>query len=89
MYTFTHIGGEIGLHLNDDFVSDIDPYYLGKIYDQLDVNGKKDFLKYLIKLSGEVLFNHFHLRVLRFAKEKRLEKELRRVKINLSRINKM
>ena len=43
MYTFTHIGGEIGLHLNDDFVSDIDPYYLGKIYDQLDVNGTKDF----------------------------------------------
>jgi len=73
--------------LEEEFVSDIDSYYLGKIYDLLDEERKKDFITYLNRLSQKILFNQFHLRVLKFAKDKGIDNDFRKVNINLARIS--
>lgn len=75
--------------LDENFLTNIDSYYLGKIYNLLNETERKYFILKINKLSEYVLFNHFHLRVMRFAKENKIEDSFIRVSKNLEKINKL
>jgi len=56
----------------ESFILNCNSFYLGQIYSLL---GTKATIKFIIRLNDlatKVLYNQYHLRVLRFAKEKRL-----------------
>lgn len=70
-----------------DFITGANDYYLKKIYELTPRNKRGEFLKRLNELSDEVLFNQFHLRVMKFVREKNINKtKLNRVKANLIRL---
>ena len=81
-------GGIIKLVLDDDFIKNANSYYLGKTYSLLDRQGKRKFIDKLEGLSESVLFNQYHLRVIRFARESRISLwKFRRVRENLRQMN--
>jgi hypothetical protein len=77
----------LGLAAEKDFLTNVGDYYLKRIYELTSKNKKGEFLKRLNDLSDEVLFNQFHLRVMKFAREKRINlKSLNKVRTNLVRL---
>ncbi len=56
-----------------EFLINVKDYYLKRIYEFMPRNKKSIFLKYLNNLSDEILFNEFHLRVMKFFREKRID----------------
>lgn len=73
--------------LAKNFLLSSNSYHFKKIYFLLDKNQKRDFLKLLNELSEEVLFNHFHLQVLKFVRECRIDrKKIDVVKKNLIKL---
>lgn len=75
--------------LDDNFLTSNSSYYLDKIYNLLSETERKSFIFKMNKLSDITLFNHFHLRVLRFAKENKIENKFVKVSKNLAKINKL
>lgn len=76
--------------LNKEFIMSVNEYYLKRIYMFTNSTGKKEFLKYLNNLSEDVLFNQFHLRVIKFARENKINlKYLNKVNENLLKLNDM
>jgi len=73
-----------------DFITSINEYYLKRIYIFLRSKERILFLKYLNKLSKDVLFNRYHLCVMKFARECSVSKMyLNKLKPNLSKLNDM
>jgi len=69
------------------FLTNVNDYYLKKIYELMPRNKKNNFLTRLNDLSDEVLFNQFHLRVMKFAREKKVNNiYLNKLRPNLSRL---
>jgi hypothetical protein len=80
----------IKLAQEEVFITNAKPYYLGRIYNFLNKKQKQEFIKNLNKLSDKVLFNQYHLRVLRFARENNINvSRFSRLKRNLNRIDKI
>lgn len=79
---------EIYLLVNEkNFLINASDYHLKKIYELTPRNKKGDFLKRLNDLSDEVLFNQYHLRIIKFAKEMGVNRTyLNKIKPNLKRI---
>lgn len=75
--------------LDESFLTNISGYYLGKIYNLLNEAERKSFILKINKLSEYILFNHFHLRVLKFSKENKIENKFIKVSKNLEKINKL
>lgn len=73
-----------------EFLTNINAYYLRRIYFFLSENRKVLFLKELNRLSSEILFNQFHLTILKFAREEKIElKFFNMVESNLERLEKL
>lgn len=65
-------------------------FYLGRISNLLNANEKKKFFKKLVEISNVVLFNEFHLRVLKFMEENKISIYWKsKIKKNLARVNKL
>jgi hypothetical protein len=63
-------------------------FYLGRIYSILPNGGKNKLLKQLVEISNSVLFNEFHLRVLKFMGENKVSNFWQnKIKNNLARVN--
>jgi len=76
--------------IKKEFIISINEYYLKRIYLFTDSANKKIFLQYLNKLSNDVLFNQYHLRVMKFSRENKIDKVyLNKVRINLVKLNDM
>lgn len=72
------------------FITNVNEYYLGRIYTFTHRNQKSKFLKYLNNLSDSVLYNQYHLRVMRFANTRNVDKrKLDKVKKNLLKLGDM
>lgn len=71
-----------------DFIISINEYYLKRIYMFTDKSEKSILIGYLNKLSNDVLFNQYHLRIIKFAQENKINmKYLNKVKSNLIKLN--
>lgn len=71
-----------------DFITTASDYYLKRIYGFTERGKKNEFLQYLNDLSDDVLFNQYHLRVMKFARENRIDrKRLNKIKPNLVKLN--
>lgn len=71
-----------------DFLTNLNDYYLKRIYELTPRSKRSNFLRRLNKLSDEVLFNQFHLRVMKFARDKRINRQrLNKVKPNFIRLD--
>jgi len=55
--------------LNKDFLSNTDYWWMNKIYNILDDDSKRDFLKILNELIEEVIFNSYHYNLMKFYKK--------------------
>ncbi|PIT97136.1 hypothetical protein COT77_03085 [Candidatus Berkelbacteria bacterium CG10_big_fil_rev_8_21_14_0_10_41_12] len=74
--------------IQKDFLISINEYYLKRIYMFTDNPKKSMFLQHLNKLSNDVLFNQYHLRVMKFARENKINKKyLNKVRSNLIKLN--
>jgi len=70
------------------FITTASDYYLKRIYGFTERGKKNEFLQYLNELSDDVLFNQYHLRIMKFARENRVDKKyLDKIKPNLARLN--
>ncbi|MBU1165226.1 RNA-directed DNA polymerase [Patescibacteria group bacterium] len=70
-----------------DFLTSISDYYLKRIYELTPKVKKNEFLKNLKVLSGKILFNQFHLRIIKFMREKKIHnKYLSQIKANLIKL---
>lgn len=58
-----------------DFITNAKEYYLKRIYKFIERGQKKDFLQYLNELSDDILFNEYHLRIMKFAKDNKVDRK--------------
>lgn len=70
-----------------EFITSVNEYYLKQIYRFTELKNGKNYICLLNKLSDEVLYNQYHLRVLKFAKENKINfKSFTKVINNLERL---
>lgn len=71
-----------------DFLTGVNDYYLNRIYGFTPKEKRSAFLKQLNKYAEEVLYNQFHLRVMKFAREAGVTKrDLNKLQTNLRRLD--
>lgn len=75
----------------DSFLMDqrTSEFFLGRIYHLLSRKEQREFLSKLIEISDRVLFNEFHLRIIKFMEENKVSSYYKnKAKRNLKRVNK-
>ncbi|OGC11285.1 hypothetical protein A3K48_02035 [candidate division WOR-1 bacterium RIFOXYA12_FULL_52_29] len=61
--------------LDEKFIMNAGGYYLGKIFDLLNKRQRVRYIARLNRLSKKILFNQYHLRVMRLAREKKISED--------------
>jgi len=79
------------LILDYDFLKEGSEYYFNKIFNLLNEDEKNEFIKLLIKISQETVYNAFHYNLLNFCEKhkNKFENEMEQIKVRIEKIAEM